>query len=338
MAIEPIVDSLINLIKLNVIAKTNVTSNITTGDVIVNVENSFHFRANEEIILIDYNYDVVGSSHYQIFEYAKIKEVNNTSSITLSSPALSDWTVANNAFVQKTIGHSPLYDDNVLYGDREVIPTDAMAITVEPVSMSNEWVYLQGGLSEDYKIKVTVYGKSIETDEGRRILDRYSDNVVDLLNSNIHVGVATYSAPLLVDVNIGDTQITIAATQDNIDNIVLSTNLPPLIFNQQKAYQLQDNKGVGFWVAITNIQFVAGNMVLTIDTPYNIIVEKSEYATIKRLGMYIYDSRADLATYGVISKGSAILRASEINWFGKVIKEYKCPQLEYGLNNFSKIP
>ena len=32
------------------------------------------------------------------------------------------------------------------------------------------------------------------------------------------------------------------------------------------------------------------------------------------------NSRADAATYGVVSKGSAILRASEINWFGKMVR------------------
>jgi hypothetical protein len=337
MPIEPLVDEVIKVIKQNLIAKTNVTSDVTTGDVIINVENSFHFRANEEIILIDYDYNLEGSPHYQVYEYSKIKKVNNTNSITLTTPITSDWMVASNAFVQKTIGHSPLYENQVYYGDREVIPTDLMAITVEPVSMTNEWMYIRGGLSEEYKLKIAIYGKSIDTDEGRRILDRYSDAVVQFLNLNIHPGVLAYSTPLLTDIAPTDMQITIEDTVENRENIVLSSELPSPIASITNAYQLQDNKGATYWFSITDIQYSGGNMIITMDKPANLVFEKAEYAVIKRIGMYIWDSRADNAVYGVVSKGSAILRASEISWYGKYINEFKCPQLEYGLDSFKKI-
>ena len=58
--------------------------------------------------------------------------------------------------------------DNVYYGDREVIPSTDMAIAVEPLSLSNEWIYLQGGLSEEYRVSIIVYGKDVETEEGMK--------------------------------------------------------------------------------------------------------------------------------------------------------------------------
>lgn len=337
MPIEPLVDAVINIIKRNLIAKTNVTSDVTTGDIVVNVENSFHFKANEEIILIDYDYNTEGSPHYQVYEYAKIKKVNNTSSITLSTPVISNWMMASNAFVQKTIGHSPLYDNQVYYGDREVIATDLMAVTVEPVSMSNEWMYIRGGLSEEYKLKVAIYGKSVDTEDGRRILDKYSDAVVNFLNLNIHAGVSSYSTPLLTDVNSTDTQVTVEDTPSNRENMVLYVDLPVPTNGIRNAYQLQDNKGVSIYLEIIDVQYSGGQIIVTFDKPVGAIFEKSEYATIKRLGMYMWDSRADNAIYGVVSKGSAILRVSEISWYGKYIHEFTCPQLDYGLEGFKKI-
>ena len=55
MPIEPIVDGIIDMIDKNMIARTNVTSNVLTGDININVEDSFRYNANEEIVLIDFN-------------------------------------------------------------------------------------------------------------------------------------------------------------------------------------------------------------------------------------------------------------------------------------------
>jgi len=82
MPVTEVVEGLINLIEKNVIAKTNVVSDALTGEILVNVENSFHYNAGEEIVLIDYGYNDPSSDHHQIFEYSVIKEVNNTHWIT----------------------------------------------------------------------------------------------------------------------------------------------------------------------------------------------------------------------------------------------------------------
>jgi hypothetical protein len=337
MPIEPIVDGVIDLIKKNMVARTNVTSDVTTGANVISVENSMHFSANQEIVLIDYGYNDPNSSHYQIFEYAKIKTVSNTRSIILTNNVQGNWTVANGTFIQKTIGHSPLYDDQIYYGDREVIPTDLMALTVEPVSMSNDWIYLQGGLDEEYTLKITIYGKSVDTEEGRRILDRYSDNVTQLLNENMHLQVNTYETPIMFNVNIGDTQIIIEDTPDNRENIVLTNVLIPMLKTMKLSYQLQDNLGVSLWMEITNITYSGGLMYLTISPASDRNFVLSEYAILKKIGAYIYDSRASAATYGVVSKGSAILRASEINWYAKQVNEFSFPQRSLSVNTFTEI-
>lgn len=322
MAIEIIVDAIIDVINQNMIAKTNVTSNVTTGDTLIYVEDSFQFSNDQEIVLIDYGYNIEGNPHYQIFEYAKIQEVNNTSTITLTSPVVGNWTTANNAFIQKTIGHAPLYENNVFYGDREVIPLDQMAVAVEPLSLSNEWIYIQGGLSEEYRIKVIVYGRDIKFEEGRRILDRYSDAIYQLLLNNIHLELDNYHTPLVSNYTALSNQLVIADTAENRANITVNVAGDPF------DYQMQDNDGASCWFHITNITFSGGNMILTMEFPFNADFKVSDFAILKKWHRteYIYDSRVDGVTYGQVSKGSAYIRASELNWFGKKVNEHIFPQ------------
>lgn len=336
MAIEIIADALIDIINKNIIAKTKVTANVTSGDILVHVENSFQFSPDQEIVLIDYGYNVEGNTHYQIFEYTKIAEVNNTTTITLTAPAVGNWLLAENAFVQKTIGHAPLYENNVFYGDREVIPLDQMAVAVEPASLSNEWIYIQGGLSEEYRLQILIYGRDVKFEEGRRILDRYSDAIYELLNNNTHIELDNYHAPLASNCVSGTTTITIDYTTDNFTNITVNAADDPY------DYQLQDNEGASCWFHITNIttsgtiDTPGATMVCTIDSvnlPFSTFLI-SDFAILKKWHRteYIYDSRCDAATYGKVSKGSAFLRASELSWFGKKVNEHTFPQRSNRVN------
>lgn len=330
MSIEYITDGIIDLIKKNLIAESKITSDINAGDTVISVYNAYRFHADEEIVIIDYGYTVSGHVHYNLFEYAKIKSVNSTTSITLRDPVQSDWTLADQSFIQKTIGHSPLYADNVLYGDREVIPVDDIAITVEPVSLSNDWLYLQGGLNEEYRLRIMIYGKSIETDEGRRILDRYSWAVYSLLNSNIHLEVNGYDTPLMNDYSAGDNILIIEDTPENRENFVVKDNTD---------YSLQDNitGSCALGIRIVDVRYEGGLIFIEISPADGNDYHLSEFAVFRRLGMYIYDSRVDSINYGQVSKGSAFLRASEINWFGKKINEFKFPQTSDGLKNFDRV-
>lgn len=322
MAIEIIVDAIIDVIKKNIIAKTNVTSNVSSGDVLIHVENSFQFADNQEIVLIDWGYNQQGHNHYQIFEYSKIKEVNNTTTITLTSPVEGNWLTSENAFIQKTIGHAPLYENNVFYGDREVISPNEMAIAVEPSGLSNEWIYIQGGLSEDYKVKILIYGRDIKFEEGRRILDRYSDGVYQLLLNNIHMELDNYHTPLFANYSANSSTITIEDTPENRENIIVSTPSDDI------DYEMQDNEGASCWIKITNIAYGVGTMILTITPPINANFNLSDFAILKKWhkNEYIYDSRVDGITYGQASKGSAFIRASELNWFGKKVNRHTFPQ------------
>ena len=111
MSVEEVTEGLIRIIKENLIAQANLVSDALTGEILINVEDSFHFEPSQEIFILDYGYNDPTSPHYDKWEYAVVKEVNNTHWITLEQ-SIQDtnggWLVSNNAFIQKTIGHSPL--------------------------------------------------------------------------------------------------------------------------------------------------------------------------------------------------------------------------------------
>jgi hypothetical protein len=332
MSIELIADGIIDLIKKNLIAETDLTLDVSPSDTTISVYNAYRFHADEEIVLIDYGYNQQGHIHYNVFEYARIKTVNSSTSITLHDPIQGTWSLADQAFIQKTIGHSPLYTDNVLYGDREVIPVDDIAITIEPVSLGNEWIYIQGGLSEESRVRIMIYGKSITTDEGRRILDRYSWAVYSLLNSNIHIDVNNVETPLFNDYIAGTNTLVIEDTALNRERFTVE------LYPEPARYRLQDNQGVTCWFRIIDRAISGGLIHLTISNTFTDDFLLSEFAVITRIGEYIYDSRADTIQYGQVSKGSAFLRAAEINWFGKRVNDHVFPQTSDGVDNFERIP
>jgi hypothetical protein len=330
MSIELIVDGIIDLIKKNLIAKTDLLLDASAGDTIINVKNAYRFHKDEEIVLIDWGYNNEDHQHYQIFEYAEIKRIIDTKHIELKSSLSDNWLLSDNSFVQKTIGHSPLYEDNVLYGDREVVPIEDIAITVEPSSLSNEWIYIQGGLSEDYKVRIVIYGKATSMEEGRRTLDRYSWALYSLLNSNIHIDVNDVDTPLLVNYASGSNTVVIEDTPENRENFVVVGN------TDAAPYILQDNLRASCWFRVSNVSYSGGFIYLTINPTMGNNFTLSEFAVIRKKGMYIYDSRADSVNFGQVSKGSAFLRASEINWFGKRVNEHIFPQTSDGVNNFEQ--
>lgn len=333
MPVDQVVDGIRNLIKKNLIATANVTSNLITGDVALSVDNSFKYNDGEEIIVIDNNYNTEGTTHYQVYEYSKIKTVNNTTSITLSTPIVGNWLVSDGSRIQKTIAHSPLFDENVFYGDRQVIPSEEISITVEPVTVNNEWIALQGYLSEEYRMSIMIYGKNVETEEGMRVINKYADAVYNLLIKNIHIPVDEYGAPIVANVPLGATQVLIANTEANRTNVV-PYDYPFVPYR----YFVQDNNNISIAYAVSRVDVSGANLTVHLD--HDRLVNSystAEYAVLRRALRWIYDSRVDSVEYGSIQKGSALIRAARLSWFGKETEYFPFPQRSKGVSDFARV-
>ena len=348
MAMEQVVEGLMTLIKKNIIARTNVVSDVLTSNIVF-VENTFHYEPDQEAVLIDMGYNQDGyspTSHYQQYEYVRIKEIVDTHQIILYNNTVGNWYVSDQSSFQKTIGHSPLYEEHVYFGDREVIPTEEMAIAVEPSTLSNEWVYLMGGLSNEYRLDILVYGKDIHTDNGLIILNKYTDAVYKLLLQSLHTDINNYETPVLANVAAGTTSVIVADTPDNREYFTLSATL-----TDDEVYEIQDNQHVEIDMFVSQVQYatpMAGQMTLTVhrndplyaNPPNDIQFSYSlpEYALFRKHGRYMYDSRIDGITYGQVQKGSAFLRAASLAWFGKEVEEYSFPQKSKGAKYFPEVP
>ena len=323
-------DALIRLITKNIIARTEITSNPTVGTKIVNVGNTFQFRADDEIVLIDQTYGVKNGLNFNVFEYSKIKRVVGSTQIELYENIQGTWLTSNLAAVQKTIGHSPLFPNHIYYGDRDVIPADHMAITVEVGSLSNDWIYLQGGLAEDYAARIVVYGKSTRTGDGKRILDKYTDAVYTILNENIHLNIDDFEMRVLSNIPAGSNQIIV---ENDVGGINLS-NINNVLW--PNSFYLQDNSNSFVFFSISNVNTsVTGQIILTMDRNVNYAYNVSNFARLLIKNSYIYDSRAKSAEFGVVSKGGAVLRAGELGWFGKTVNEHKFPQTSNNVSYLS---
>ena len=343
MAIVEIVDGLIDLIKKNIIARTDVTSNIKTGDTIINVENSFHFSNSvsppvkgQEIVMLDNGYKQAvqpSLTSHAVLEYAKIKEVVDTYTLELEEPISTDWYTSDSTNILKTIGHDVLLDANVLYGDREVIPTDAMAITLEPINLSNEWIYLMGGLTREFRVNIIIYGKDINTAEGTRILNLYTDAVYQLFMSDLHPDINNYDTPVLENVSVGSSTVVIEDTTENRAQFVVGADPD----EYSTVYDIQDNINVEQGRTITNRVVGGGRITLTVSRPFEQEYLTSEYAAFTHHGIYLYDSRVDNVEFGNVQKGSAYIRVANMSWFGKEVEEHSFPQHSMGIADFTRV-
>jgi hypothetical protein len=56
----------------------------------------------------------------------------------------------------------------------------------------------------------------------------------------------------------------------------------------------------------------------------------SDKAVLRRKWRYMYDSRISNTDFGPVQKGSAMLKAARLDWFGKETQEYTFPQVGMG--------
>jgi hypothetical protein len=303
-SLEQVADAIIDFIRKNAGSRTVLASDALTGTNVVNVDSTFRFRDAEGIVLID-----IQDGH---IEYHSILKVVDTTTLWVVNPVESDFTVANTATVQKAIAHVPLGDEDVLFGDREVIPNPDVTITVEPESMNDmEWMYIQGGLSIQHNVVVSIYSKSDEHENAARIVQKYADYIFDLFINKIHLDIVNDEILLAANVTAGDTDIHVADTAGWTDDI-------------SYRYELQDRINTEEDFSIS--QVLSGPPRLVLNRPTGLSYSTTEQALLRRRVRYIWNSMVSNVEMGFIQKGSAIYKAARLNWWGKEVSDLTFPQ------------
>ncbi len=306
---EQVCDAVIRLITKNAGARTVLVSDAVAGTQTLNVESTVHFQDAEQIILMDIN-----DGHVEYHSISMIHDINTISTV---NPLESNFLVSDTATIQKAIGYTPLPEDAVLFGDREVIPNPEITITADPTSLNSfEWMYLQGGLSMQHNIIITVYAKLDTHDNAIRVVQKYGDYLFDLFINNLHLDVINDEMFITQDANIGDTEIHVPSTVGwEIDST-------------SHKYEIQDNNNAELDFTVVNILDSPPRIVL--DRPVTHNYRMSDRAILRKRMRYIWNSLVTEVEYGFIQKNSQMYKACKLTWWGKEVNEVRFPQISTG--------
>ena len=410
-AIEPLVDGIIDLLSVNLVAATHLTQDAHVGDTVLYVDNSRRFQNFDYVVMMDNNshQDNAAGSLIGVEFHEVATDFQTTSVLTLVEPLQQDFIVSNNARIQKAIRKTILYAKDILYGDRQVITFDSVAICVEPESKRQDWLATRL-LGSEARLAIMVYVKSGGTGEEEesaiRICNAYADAINDLLMGNIHLDISDDRVPLVRDAHAGDTVVYVSCgdaanwgpgvpcldytVQDNFGaNDLLKVVSPPefsssssssstvaessssssssavlLLSSSSSASSPSSNSSsvssassgssssswssqsgtpnVGSSTSSSSSSGSSSSSSLTsnnqglgcpvyLSSPLTRDYHVADKAIIRRNKRYTYDSRIDSIEYGMVQKGSVLLKAAKLSWYGKEAKAYSFPQVGLGM-------
>jgi hypothetical protein len=299
---ELIVDGLIKYMQKNMVARQAILQEAPSGSNIIKVDNTINFNDTEEIALANDSGDI---------EFHSILYVADSNTIVTVNPLVFSMGPSNGAIVQKAIGNVPLYEDKILFGDREVIPIEeGVAVTVDPDNLSNEWIGVPGLLSEEYSVTMMVYVKGDEFELAKRVSMKYARAIYNLLNTKVHMDIVLDETPITQDLSMGDTIITIPSTESWQPDDALR-------------YEVQDNDNVEIDLAIVD---VISPTEIRVNRPVLYNYNSANKLKLIRRAVYIYDSRITGIEYGTVSKSNTLFKAARLSWFGKQTEDYRFPQ------------
>jgi hypothetical protein len=214
------------------------TQDAHIGDKVLHVDNSIRFKKFDYILLMDNNsaQEPISGALNGVEFHRVSKDFQGTGVLHIGEAIQKDYLVSDHARIQKTIKKAILYEKDVLYGDRQVINMDYVAICVEPDSKSQEWLATRL-LGTDTKMSILVYvkcgGLGDEEENAMRVCSAYADAINELLLGNIHLDISLDEVRLARDAHIGDTGV-------YIDCGVADDWLPGV---ECLDYEVQDNYG-----------------------------------------------------------------------------------------------
>ena len=291
MAMAEVLDSVRRIIYKWVNTSTRINLDVTRGDTVISVADSRRFSRGDQVML----------KNSTVYETALIVDCVDALAglITLTTPVLNDWTMAENTVLVKTINEQ--FVQGIYIGEPDVI-TRYPAITVNGVSRSSEWLTLES-TKEKYQIEVTIYVKGGTHEDGYRFCMAMTDEIQRGLKYNIMPLVSEYNLTSLArDITTGDLTIYVndRSLFETYSRIIIEdpyesqeTYVTAIYDNEddpsQQAARLSDCAQFDFNASDTNI------IVPT---------------------RHIYNSWPSDVQYGSIHKGE-LMKAAKISWFAE---------------------
>jgi len=267
------------------------TVNLSLGGTVVKVDNTSHYRINDEIYLI--------SSSVGFAETSIIKDIPDDKTIIINPPSVRGWTVAENAYVQKAVNHQFIKRINI--GDLKIIPSFP-TITITATSESNEWYTLQRTM-HDYKFNIRVYVLADNFERTNIFLIKLAEQIREILLDHIRPIVDGHSYPLTADLPIGSTVVNVSDTSEfKVGGAVFLRDRNPAPHHDE-AY----------------VRKILDGTTLAIHHATQFDYLMSRNAELIRVDRLLYDTRPESINYGYVQTpgGGPLMQAADISWFAK---------------------
>lgn len=291
MAMEAILDGVRRIVLKWCDTTSRIKSDVTAGDTEVCVVNSRRFRRGDSVMLKN---DTI----YEVNLYVESVDPNGT--VTLTTPVLNNWTVAENTVLIKAINGQFLQAVHI--GDPEVLGPKFPQITVNGTNRSSEWFTLES-TKERYEIEVTAYVQASTHEQGYRFLMQITDAIQMGLKRNIQPLVADYDITSLTqDITEGDLTMRVANRE---------------LFNEFRRVIIEDNyESQENWV--THLYTVTEDPTeeaVRLKDPmhWDFSLTNTSIVVPKR---FIFNSWPHNIEFGKIHKGE-LLKAATISWFAE---------------------
>ena len=291
MAMTEVLDSVRRIVYKWVNTSTRIQLNVTRGDTVICVKDARRFTIGDQVML----------KNSTIYETALIIDSIDSVGglITLTTPALNDWTVAENTVLIKTINEQ--FVQGIYIGDPDVI-SHFPAITVNGISRSSEWLTLES-TKERYQIEVTIYVKESTHEEGYRFCMAMADEIQRGLKYNIMPLVSDFNLTSLAkDIKQGDLTIF-------VNNRSLFDDFTRIIIEDQ--FETQENWVAALFSNEEDPSQQAARLSNCAEFDFN-----ASDTTIIVPTRHIFNSWPDNIEYGSIHKGE-LLKAAKISWFAE---------------------
>jgi hypothetical protein len=292
MAMEEVLDGVRRAVYKWVNTTSPITSAISRGDTLIEVDATNRFAKGDSVFIKDANNYETGLS---------IATVLDETTIELETPVLNNWTVdGTNTVLIKVVNDN--FVQGIYMGDPEVIPRYP-AITINGVSRSSEWLTLES-TTERYELEINVFVLDSSHEAGYRFLLKLTDLIQRGLKANINTLVSDYDI----------TSLSEAASENDvvvrINNRDLIDVLPQRIIFETK-HQSQEN-----WITHIfdeNPTDDTEAIQLFDSLCFDLTVADTSVIIPRR---FIYNSWPHEINYGKIHKGE-LLKASTIKWFAQ---------------------
>lgn len=306
MAMEEILDSVRRIVHKWVNTTSRIVVDVNRGDTVIQVKNARRFKEGDQVMLKN---NTVYETGLVVSEIDII-----THCITLTTPVLNDWLIAENTVLIKTIYEQ--FVQGIYIGEPDVIPRFP-AITVNGVSRNSEWFTLES-TKERYEIEIGVFVQASTHEQGYRFLLNMTDEIQKGLKYNIMPLVNDYDITSLTeDISAGDVDI-------RINNRELVNNYRRIIIEDD--YESHEN-WVTYWYSES--EDPAQTAVRLKDcVPFDFSASETSVIVPKR---FIYNSWPENIQYGTIHKGE-LLKAAKISWFAEEeeMQMYRRDELRLG--------